>query len=127
MPLSSALLTGLSGLNVTQQQMNVIGNNIANVNTISFKSSRALFTPQYYVTDSGASAPSTNNGGTNPSQEGLGATVDNVQKDFTEGSIQTTGVPTDMAVDGAGFFVVQNAGNQNYTRDGAFVLNSNNQ
>src|SRR5947199_2894690 len=107
MALTSALFTGLSGLDVNQTRMNVVGNNIANVNTVAFKSSRALFKPQFYVTDAGGAAPSAAFGGTNPSQRGLGASVASIEKDFTTGSIETTGKPTDMAIETAGFFVVQ--------------------
>lgn len=127
MALTSALYTGLSGLDVNQTRMNVIGNNIANANTVAFKSSRALFKSQFYVTDSGASAPSNTFGGTDPSQRGLGAQVATIEKDFTGGSIDSTGKPTDMAIEGNGFFVVQAAGTQEYTRDGSFSLNSNDQ
>src|SRR3982751_3685456 len=107
MALTSALYTGLSGLDVNQTRLNVVGNNIANVNTVAFKSSRALFKPQFYVTDAAGSPPSSEFGGTNPSQRGLGASVATIQKDFTTGSIESTGKPTDMAIDGEGFFIVQ--------------------
>ena len=125
MALTSALYTGLSGLDVNQTDMQVIGNNIANANTTAFKSSRALFTPQFYVTDSSGSPPDGDSGGTNPSQSGLGATVATIQKDFTQGSITTTGKDSDLAIDGNGFFVTQGA-IQQFTRDGAFDLNSQN-
>lgn len=125
MALTSALFTGLSGLDVNQTRLNVVGNNIANVNTVAFKSSRALFTSQFYVTDAGGAAPSANFGGTNPSQRGLGASVSAIEKDFTSGSIEPTGKPTDMALQGPGFFVVQGS-DQRFTRDGSFVLNSSN-
>lgn len=127
MGLTSALFTGVTGLDVNQTWLNVIGNNIANSNTTAFKSSRVLFDPQFYTTDSEATAPSTNFGGTNPSQEGLGATVNTVQKNFTAGQIQATGQPTDIAINGAGFFVVKGQGQDLYTRDGAFTLNDANQ
>ncbi len=127
MALTSALFTGLSGLNVNTTQMNVVGNNIANANTTSFKTSRVLFTPQFYVTDQAGSPPSSDNGGANPSQRGLGASVSTIEQDFTPGSIQATGHNTDMAIDGSGFFVIKNAGKQQFTRDGAFSLDSNNQ
>ncbi|HZL35961.1 MAG TPA: flagellar hook-basal body complex protein [Tepidisphaeraceae bacterium] len=127
MALTSTLFTGLSGLDVNQTRMNVVGNNIANVNTVAFKGSRVLFTPQFYVTDSGGTSPTSNFGGTNPSQHGLGATVATTQKDFTQGSITPTGHDTDMAIDGSGFFVVQTPDGQRYTRDGSFTLNSSNQ
>src|SRR5947209_1981765 len=126
MALTSTLFTGLSGLDVNQTRMNVVGNNIANVNTVAYKASRALFKPQFYVTDAAGSPPSTDFGGTNPSQRGLGASVATIQKDFTQGSIEPTGKPTDMAIDGQGFFVVQDQGNgQMFTRDGSFTLNAN--
>src|SRR6478609_3522497 len=105
MGLTSTLYTGLSGLNVNQTRMNVTGNNIANVNTVAFKGSRALFRPQFYVTDAGGAAPSATFGGTNPSQRGLGASVAAIQKDFSQGSLEATGKPTDLALEGAGFFV----------------------
>lgn len=125
--LDSALYTGLSGLSVNQQQMGVIGNNIANSNTTAFKSSRVIFTTEAYVTDSSGSAASSNFGGTNPSQTGLGATIGSIQEDFTPGQIQETGISTDMAISGNGFFVTQSANGQQFTRNGAFTLNSSNQ
>jgi flagellar hook protein FlgE len=127
MGLTSALLTGLSGLDVNQTALNVIGNNIANANTPGFKSSSVVFSPQYYVTSSGASAPTSDFGGTDPSQLGLGAQVAAIEKNFSAGSLEDTGVDTDMAVNGDGFFVVQSGGGQSYTRDGSFELNSQNQ
>ncbi len=75
MALTSTLFTGLSGLDVNQTRLNVVGNNIANVNTVAFKASRALFKPQFYVTDSGGSPATAETGGENPDQRGLGAVV----------------------------------------------------
>ena len=126
MALTSALFTGLSGLNVNQTKLNVVGNNIANVNTVAFKSSRVLFKPQFYITDNGGSPPSADFGGTNPSQRGLGAQVGAIEKDLTIGAIAPTGKNTDMAIDGEGYFVVQGT-SQRFTRDGSFSLNSANQ
>ena len=126
MSLSAALYTGLSGLTVNQTEMNVVGNNIANVNTVAFKSSRAVFSPQFYVTDESGTAPDANFGGSNPSQTGLGAQVATIQQSFTQGSIQPTGNNTDMAINGDGFFVTQDASTgQEFTRDGTFTLNAN--
>jgi flagellar hook protein FlgE len=124
MSLTSTLYTGLSGLDVNQVQLNVVGNNIANANTVGYKSSRALFSSQFYVTTSAGTAPSTDVGGSNPSQLGLGAQVAAIEQNFSPGTIEPTGVDTDMAVDGNGFFVVNDAGTQQYTRDGSFTLNS---
>lgn len=126
MGLSSALFTGTSGIDVNQQWLNVIGNNIANANTTAFKGSRTLFAPQFYVTDANGTAPTSSFGGTNPSQEGQGVVVAINEKNFSAGSIKTTGQSTDMAVDGDGFFVVKGQ-QQLYTRDGSFSLNSSNQ
>ena len=126
MALTTALFTGLSGLDVNQTRLSVVGNNIANANTVGFKSSRALFKPQFYVTDSAGTAPNEGFGGTNPNQRGLGATVSSIDRDFTTGGIEPTGRPTDMAIDGNGFFIVQGE-EQRYTRDGSFSLNSANQ
>ena len=128
MSLSGALYTGLSGLSVNQTQMNVVGNNIANVNTVAFKASRTVFSPQFYVTDQSGSAPDGTFGGSNPSQTGLGAQVASITQNFTQGTIQPTGNDTDMAINGAGFFVTQDAANgQQFTRSGAFTLNANDQ
>lgn len=126
MALTSTLFTGLSGLNVNQTKLNVVGNNIANVNTVAFKASRALFKPQFYVTDSGGTPADGDFGGSNPSQRGLGATIATIQKDFSNGSIEPTGKATDLAIEGDGFFVVRGA-DQKYTRDGSFTLNEANQ
>ena len=127
MGLTGALFNGVSGLDVNQTWLNVIGNNVANSNTTAFKSSQVLMAPQFYVTDANATAPTTDFGGTNPSQEGLGATVQSIQANFAAGTIQPTGKQTDMAINGNGFFVVQTPTQQLYTRDGAFTLNSSNQ
>lgn len=127
MSLTSTLYTGLSGLNVNQTQLNVVGNNIANSNTVGFKASRALFKSQFYVTTAAGTAPTSDTGGSNPSQLGLGAQVSALEENFNAGTIEPTGVNTDMAVDGDGFFVLKSAAGQQYTRDGSFTLNSNDQ
>ncbi|MDB5326801.1 MAG: flgE, partial [Phycisphaerales bacterium] len=126
MALTSALFTGLSGLNANQTKLNVIGNNIANTNTTAFKSSRAEFASQFYLTDAGGSAPGAVSGGANPSQRGLGTQVSAIEKDMTQGSMETTGKDTDLAIDGAGFFIVEGAEGQQYTRAGDFTRNANN-
>lgn len=125
MALTSALFTGLSGLDVNQARLNVVGNNIANVNTVAFKNSRSLFKPQFYVTDFAGSPASAEFGGQNPSQRGLGAAVSALEKDFTGGSIEPTGRATDMAISGNGFFILQGE-NQRFSRDGSFKLNGQN-
>lgn len=127
MSLASSLFTGLTGLDTTQTWMNVIGNNIANANTTAFKASNVSFSSQFYVTDIASSAPTGDFGGTNPSQSGMGDQISTISTDFTPGQIQSTGVDTNMAVNGAGFFVVNSTAGQQFTRDGTFTLNSNNQ
>jgi len=126
MALTSAFFTGLSGLDANSTGIDVIGNNIANVNTPAFKASRALFTTQFLQSVSQGSPPTGDSGGTNPVQVGLGTRVAGIQTDFTNGGIQATGVATHMGIEGNGFFVVEQAGERFYTRDGQFGLNSNN-
>ncbi len=127
MGLESTLFTGLSGLDVNQTRLNVVGNNIANVNTTGFKSSRALFKTQFYVTDDAGAPANSTFGGSNPSQRGLGVSVGAIEKNFDPGSLEQTGKDTDLAIDGDGFFIVQGNGAQKYTRDGSFTLNASNQ
>lgn len=126
MALTSALFTGLSGLDVNQGRLGVVANNIANANTVAFKSSRALFKPQFYVTDDAGTPPSDDFGGTNPNQRGLGAALAAIEKDFSVGSIDPTGRATDLALDGDGFFVLDGQSRQ-FTRDGSFSLNAANE
>jgi flagellar hook protein FlgE len=127
MSLASSLFTGLTGLDTTQTWMNVVGNNIANADTTAFKSSNVSFSSQFYVTDLASSGPSGDFGGTNPSQSGMGDQVAAITTNFTPGQIQSTGVDTNMAINGNGFFVVQTTNGQEYTQDGTFSLNANNQ
>jgi flagellar hook protein FlgE len=128
MGLTSAMYTALTGLNVNQSRIETIGNNIANVNTTAFKGSRTMFQTQFSNTLSAGTAPGDETGGTNPTQYGLGASVAATQKMFTPGSIETTGIASDVAIEGAGFFVVREGnGRQLYTRDGSFAVNSANQ
>jgi len=127
MSLAGSLFTGLTGLDTSQTWMNVIGNNIANADTTAFKSSNVSFSSQFYVTDLASSAPSGDFGGTNPAQSGMGDQIASISTDFTPGQIQTTGVDTNMAISGNGFFVVNSTSGQQFTRDGTFTLNANNQ
>ena len=119
---TTALLTGLSGLTVNSRRLDVIGNNIANVNTTAYKSNRMLFSPTFARTLSSGTGPSAASGGTNPTQVGLGASVAGTQRNFGNGAINTTGVPTDLALEGKGLFIVKRGTQQYYTRNGAFQL-----
>lgn len=125
MGLTSALYTGLSGLNASQFRLDVIGDNIANLNTTGFKGSRTLFQTQFARTISAGTKPSGTQGGTNPMQIGMGASVGAVQRSFTPGAVETTGVPSDLAVEGDGFFVLRTPENEQvFTRDGSFSLSA---
>ncbi|MHC4429385.1 MAG: flagellar hook-basal body complex protein, partial [Planctomycetota bacterium] len=123
---TTALFTGLSGLSTNARNLDVIGNNIANVNTIAYKSNRMIFAPTFSRNFSLGTAPTATTGGTNPGQIGLGVTIAGTQRNFNNGSISPTGVATDVAIEGEGFFIVDAAGEQLYTRAGAFQLNSDN-
>lgn len=123
---TTAMLTGLSGLSANARRLEVIGNNIANANTTAFKSNRMLFAPTFNRSFSLGTGPSTATGGTNPGQVGLGVTIAGTQRNFTNGAPSVTGVATDMALEGDGFFVVERAGSQYYTRAGAFQRNAQN-
>lgn len=117
----ASLFAGVSGLKNHQTKMNVIGNNIANINTIGFKTSRVNFQEALVQTSKGAGRPSTVSGGTNPIQLGLGMQVSSVDTLFQQGGLETTGQITDLAIQGSGFFVLGDVnGNRFYTRAGAF-------
>ncbi|MBX3403545.1 MAG: flagellar hook-basal body complex protein [Phycisphaeraceae bacterium] len=121
-----ALFTGLSGLVANARNLDVIGNNIANVNTTAFKSSRMLFSTQFSRTFSMGAGPTANFGGSNPGQIGLGVTIAGTQRDFSGGSISATGDQRDLGIEGDGFFVVRRADATFYTRAGAFRQNEQN-
>lgn len=124
---TTAMFTGLSGLTANARNLDVIGNNIANVNTTAFKSSRMLFATQFSRTFSMGSEPSATFGGTNPTQIGLGVTIAGTQRDFSGGSISATGDARDLALEGDGFFMVRRGESTFYTRAGAFRQNELNQ
>ena len=146
-----SMYSGISGMKVNQTKLDVIGNNIANVGTTSFKSSRVNFNDMLYQNVSSAMAPSGNQGGVNPSQVGLGVQLASIDRVMTQGIMQSTGRALDVGIDGDGYFMVtkgptiyedsklqvnHKAGSHNvtqqslaqsnseimYTRDGAFTL-----
>ncbi len=128
MGLSSSLSTALTGLNAAQATIDVIGNNIANSNTVGFKASEAVFATQFLQTQSLGSSPTSTSGGTNPRQVGLGVQVADITPDFTQGTIEISASPSDLAIQGDGFFIVEGEqGEQLYTRNGIFSTNSENQ
>lgn len=120
-----SLFSGVSGLKNHQTRMDVIGNNISNVNTTGFKSSRVNFTDMLSQNLSGASSPQDGIGGTNPKQIGLGSAVGAVDLLFTNGSVQSTGVNTDLALSGSNtLFVVNTGSGTAYTRNGDFQFDA---
>ncbi len=126
MALIRSLTSGSSSLKAHQQRLDVISNNIANVNTIGYKSSRATFSEQFNQTFAIGSSPNAiaggGVGGIDPLQIGLGVKLGAVKVDFSQGSIQVTSRPTDLALQGEGFFVLERNGQQLFTRSGAFSL-----
>ena len=119
-----SLYAGVSGMQNHQTRLDVIGNNVANVNTTGFKRGRVNFQDMISQQMSGAASPTTEVGGVNPKEVGLGVTVAAIDTVFTQGNLQTTGVSTDVAIQGNGFFVMKNGEESFYTRAGAFSLDS---
>ena len=119
-----SLFSGVAGLKSHQTRMDSIGNNIANVNTTGYKSSRVTFADTLYQTTAGAASPTGTTGGTNPKQIGLGTAVASIDTIFTDGSTQSTGKNTDLAITGSGLFVVKDGSGTYYTRDGAFEFDA---
>jgi len=125
MGLSRALFAGISGLKGQQVKLDIIGNNIANVNTAGFKKSRVTFADLFSDTVTEGNSPTDRVGGKNPSQVGLGTAQPTIEQIFTEGPTQASGVATDLSISGNGFFVLGDDSKKVYTRDGNFKLDSN--
>ena len=124
--MNRAMFSGVAGLKTHQTKMDVIGNNIANVNTYGFKSQRAIFSDIFYQTLQGASAGTANRGGTNPSSVGYGSQLAAIQTQMSQSSMQSTGYGMDVAITGEGFFQVMDPdGNIFYTKAGIFDYDSN--
>jgi flagellar hook protein FlgE len=122
-----AMYSGVSGLRAHEQMLDVIGNNIANVNTVGYKSSSTEFADVLSQTIQGAGPPQALVGGTNATQVGLGVRVAGIATDFSQGADQQTGRSTDMAVEGNGFFVAHVGGEQMYTRNGSLTFDASGQ
>lgn len=122
-----SMFSGVSGLKVHQTRMDVIGNNIANVNTVGYKSQRVTFSDVFSQTISGASSASdeTGRGGVNPMQVGLGVNVSSIDMLMTQGAAQRTDNPFDLMINGDGFIVVGDATGQYFTRSGALRQDDN--
>jgi flagellar hook protein FlgE len=115
-----SMFSGVSGLRSHQAMMDVVGNNVANVNTSGFKSSRATFQEALTQVQRGATAATPAQGGINPFQLGLGARTASVDAVMGQGALQLTGRSTDLAIQGEGMFVVERDGAQFFSRAGAF-------
>lgn len=123
-----SMYSAVSSLKSHQLKMDVIGNNIANVNTVGFKGSRVTFQEVFSQTLRGAGRPQENGrGGTNPQQVGLGMSVNSMDTFHMRGSVESTGYNTDLMINGDGFFIVSDTAsglNKNYTRAGNFTLDT---
>ncbi|MES2521524.1 MAG: flagellar hook protein FlgE [Gemmatimonadota bacterium] len=119
-----SLYAGVSGLRNNQVRMDVIGNNIANVNTVAFKAGRVTFKEGFAQLLQGASRPPGDQGGINPVQIGLGMQIGSIDQLFSQGNIETTGLNTDLAIQGDSFFVVRKGNQSFYTRSGNFQIDA---
>ena len=115
-----SMFAGVSGLRSHQTMIDVVGNNIANVNTAGFKSAQITFGEAMAQTLQGPAGAGVESGGTNPLQIGLGVQVASIDGVFTQGAIQITGRPTDIAIQGDGFFIIDDSSGRQYTRAGTF-------
>lgn len=124
--MNRAMFSGVAGMKSHQTKMDVIGNNIANVNTYGFKSQRAVFSDIYYQTLRSGSTGTANRGGVSPSTVGYGSTLAGTQTQMSQSSMQNTGFGLDVAITGEGFLQVMDAdGNIFYTKAGMLDYDSN--
>ena len=119
-----SLYSGVAGLKTHQTKMDVIGNNIANVNTVGFKASSVIFKDVLYQTTQSATGATGSGGGTNAKQIGLGTSVATISTSTSAGSAQSTNNPYDLMINGSSFFVVSRGGTNYFTKVGAFTTDS---
>lgn len=124
MSLINSLFAGVSGLRNHQSMMDVIGNNIANVNSIGYKGSRVTFSDTFNQFIKAGTNPTETSGGTNTFQIGLGMKINSIDRNWNQGTFERTGIVTDMALQGPGMFVVKSAGQNYYSRAGAFIFDA---
>lgn len=122
-----SLFSAISGMRNSQTFLDVVGNNIANVNTTGFKYSQVTFRDIISQTQRGAAPASATSGAQNPVQVGLGASIASIEPVHTQGGLQYTGKETDLAIQGNGFFVLNSADGSKtaYSRDGSFFVDAN--
>lgn len=124
--MNRAMFSGVAGLKTHQIKMDVIGNNIANVNTYGYKAQRAVFSDMFYQTVQSASEGTITRGGTNPSGVGYGSSLAGIQTQMSTSSMQSTGFGMDVAITGEGFLQVMDAdGNVFYTKAGLLSYDPN--
>ncbi|MCC7406631.1 MAG: flagellar hook-basal body complex protein, partial [Phycisphaeraceae bacterium] len=121
MGLSGAMYTGLTGMSANSAWINNAGNNVANANTLAYKATAMHFQTQVSQMIRSAAGPSAVAGGRNPTQVGTGVAVGSTTRNFTAGSGQPTGIDTNLAIGGDGFFIIDVNGAQRYTRAGDFT------
>jgi flagellar hook protein FlgE len=122
--MSFALMAGVSGLQAHQRMLDVAGNNLANINTIGYKSSRIVFSELLAQILKRASAPTSTIGGINPQQIGSGVGVAGISPDTSQGNLINTNNPLDLAIEGEGYFVLSDGSRNVYTRAGAFAVDA---
>jgi flagellar hook protein FlgE len=122
--MSFALSAGVTGLQAHQKMLDIAGNNLANVNTTAFKSSRITFAELLSETIKKASQPTTSVGGTNPQQMGSGVGIAGIAPNMAQGNIVNTGNPLDLAIEGEGYFVLSDGSQNVFTRSGVFAVDA---
>jgi flagellar hook protein FlgE len=127
MGLLASLFSGVSGLKNHQQMLDVIGNNIANVNTIGYKSSSISFSDTFDEIVKAGSNPTKTTGGTDTFQIGLGSKVSSIDRSWSQGTLETTSTNTDLALSGSGMFILNSNGTNYYSRAGNFSFDANGQ
>jgi len=123
--MTRAFISALGAMRANQDWMDVIGNNLANSNTLGYKSARALFSDQFSATLRAAEGPNSTNGGRNPMQVGMGTLLSSIDRDFNQGALSVTGRTFDLALSGNGFFAVEGPDRTLYSRVGTFALDAN--
>jgi flagellar hook protein FlgE len=123
----SSLTSGVSGLDSFQEQMDIIGNNIANLNTTGFKAATVDFSDAFSNVLNAPSGGSATTSGTDPLQVGTGVSITTIANNWTQGAVSNTGIASDLAISGNGFFTVKDptTGNSFVTRDGTFSVDAN--
>ena len=124
MALLNSLFDGVSGMRNLQSMMDVIGNNIANVDTIGFKGSRVTFSDTFNEFIQAGTNPTATTGGTNSFQIGLGSKINSIDKNWSQGTFEQTGNTTDLALQGPGLFILKSNGQNYYTRAGSFIFDA---